>query len=63
VIKIVQVRSRIEMAEEKSSSDGPKLSEIYDDIWKTYEFLEDCEESTSSDAVQVDMCLLSERQP
>ncbi len=32
---------------------GPKLQEIFDDIWKSYEFLESTDEPTVSEIVQV----------
>ena len=35
------------------SNSGPKLQEIFDDIWKIYNFLESTDEPTVSEKVQV----------
>jgi len=36
----------------EASDVGPKLAEVYDEVWKTYEYLESCDASTGSKEVQ-----------
>jgi len=36
----------------EGSDVGPKLAEVYDEVWNTYEYLESCQHPTGSDEVQ-----------
>ena len=40
-------------ASSEMRADDPKLSELFEEIWNIYQFIEDCQEPLASDKVQV----------